>query len=54
MILPDSYKVRNTRTGFIMVGGVRGVYNKAQYLDERRRMMQDWADFIDQLRHDKS
>lgn len=30
--------------------GIRGTYNKAEYLDERRRMMQDWADFLDQLR----
>lgn len=30
--------------------GVRGVYNQAQYLDERRKMMQAWADCIDALR----
>ena len=30
--------------------GVRGIYNQAQYLDERRRMMQAWADYLDQLR----
>ena len=27
--------------------GVRAVYNKAQYLDQRRQMMQSWADMID-------
>lgn len=27
--------------------GVRAVYNKAQYLEQRREMMQDWADVID-------
>ena len=32
------------------LGGIRGVYNKAQYLDERRRMMQAWADFISSLK----
>lgn len=30
--------------------GVKGVYQKAQYLDERRRMMQAWADYVDALR----
>ena len=27
--------------------GVRSVYNKAEYLDQRRQMMQSWADMID-------
>ena len=26
---------------------VRGTYNKAEYADERRKMMQEWADMID-------
>jgi integrase len=30
--------------------GVRGAYNKAQWLPERRTMMQAYADWIDQLR----
>ena len=30
--------------------GVKGVYQKAQYLEERRRMMQAWADYADCLR----
>jgi len=30
--------------------GVKGVYQKAQYLEERRRMMQAWADYADGLR----
>lgn len=30
--------------------GVRGVYNQAQYLNERRKMTQAWADYIDRLR----
>jgi integrase len=29
--------------------GVKGVYQKAQYLDERRKMMQAWADYADSL-----
>lgn len=28
---------------------IRGTYNKAQYLEPRRKMMQDWADFLDAL-----
>jgi integrase len=29
---------------------VRAAYNYAQYLSERRRMMQEWADYLDSLR----
>jgi integrase len=29
---------------------VRGAYNRAQYLPERRKMMQAWADHLDQLK----
>ena len=29
---------------------VRGAYNAAEYLAPRRRMMQDWADYVDQQR----
>ncbi|HET8898515.1 MAG TPA: integrase arm-type DNA-binding domain-containing protein [Rhodanobacteraceae bacterium] len=29
---------------------VRAVYNRAQYLPERRKMMQAWADYLDALR----
>lgn len=30
---------------------VRAAYNRAQYLDERRRMMQSWADYLDTLKN---
>ena len=30
---------------------VRKAYNRAQYLDERRRMMQAWADYLDSLKN---
>ncbi|MGH7107204.1 MAG: tyrosine-type recombinase/integrase [Acetobacteraceae bacterium] len=30
--------------------GVRAVYNYAQYLPERRQMMQGWSDYLDHLR----
>jgi len=29
------------------IGGVRGVYNKAEYAVPRKAMLQDWADFVD-------
>ncbi|MBN8491071.1 MAG: tyrosine-type recombinase/integrase [Burkholderiales bacterium] len=31
------------------IGGVRGVYNRAEYEAQRREMLQSWADYIDQL-----
>lgn len=31
------------------IGGVRGVYNRATYADQRREMLQYWADFIGSL-----
>ena len=31
---------------------VRASYNRAEYLDERRRMLQHWADFMDSLQDD--
>lgn len=34
------------------VGGTEGVYNMAQHLPERRKMMQAWADYLDGLRAD--
>jgi hypothetical protein len=30
---------------------VRAAYNRAQRLEERRKMMQAWADYIDGLRN---
>jgi integrase len=29
---------------------VRAAYNRAQYLDERRKMIQDWANYLDHLK----
>ncbi len=29
------------------ISGVRGVYNRAEYLGQRREMLQAWADFVD-------
>ena len=34
--------------------GVRGIYNKAEHLPERRKMMQAWADYLDKLREGKN
>jgi integrase len=29
---------------------IRGTYNKAHYLDQRREMMQAWANYLDKIR----
>ena len=29
---------------------IRGIYNRAEYLPERRRMMEEWANYLDELR----
>jgi integrase len=31
---------------------VRAIYNRAQHLDARRKMMQNWADYLDELKAD--
>jgi integrase len=31
------------------IGGVRGVYNQAQYLEDRKVMMEDWSNYLDNL-----
>lgn len=36
------------------VQGVEGVYNMAEHLPERRKMMQAWADYLDTLREGNS
>jgi integrase len=33
---------------------IRGTYNKAQYLEPRRKMMQDWADLLDAMLSDRN
>ncbi len=32
---------------------VRAVYNRAEYMEERRKMMQEWADYLDNLAENK-
>jgi integrase len=31
------------------IGGIRGVYNKAEYLEERKLMLRQWADYVESL-----
>jgi hypothetical protein len=33
---------------------IRAAHNYAEYLPERRRMMQEWADYLTELRADKA
>jgi integrase len=35
------------------IGGVRGVYNRAQYAEQRRKMLQFWGDYIEELASEK-
>jgi integrase len=35
------------------IGGVRGVYNKAEYAEQRRKMLQFWGDFVEGLAGEK-
>ena len=30
---------------------IRGIYNRADYFEERRVMMQEWADYLDKIAH---
>jgi hypothetical protein len=32
---------------------VRGTYNKAIYLEDRKKMMQAWADYLDRKRNEE-
>ena len=36
------------------ISGVRGVYNRAEYAEQRREMLQFWGDYIDQLATENS
>lgn len=31
------------------IGGVRGVYNRAEHAEQRREMLQAWSDYIERL-----
>ena len=31
---------------------IRAVYNKAEYMPERTKMMQEWADYLDKLKNE--
>lgn len=35
------------------IGGVRGVYNRAQYATQRKEMLQFWADYVDDLANER-
>lgn len=36
------------------IGGVRGVYNRAQYAEQRKNMLQCWADYVEELTSEKA
>jgi len=31
------------------ISGVSGIYNQADYLEERKSMMEDWSNYLDNL-----
>jgi len=35
------------------IGGVRGVYNRAEYAEQRRKMLQFWGDYVEGLASEK-
>ncbi|MCH2240939.1 MAG: integrase arm-type DNA-binding domain-containing protein [Aquabacterium sp.] len=41
---PDAVEMQ---LAHVSMGKTRAAYNRARYLDERRRMLQDWADWLD-------
>lgn len=43
---PDVIEAAQARA----ISGVRGIYNRALYLEERKDMLQQWADYLDALR----
>lgn len=48
---PESYSAAlETETYNHTIKGVRGVYNRAEYADQRREMLQAWADMVDEWR----
>jgi integrase len=36
------------------IGGVRGVHNRAEYAEQRRKMLQFWGDYVEGLAREKS
>lgn len=36
------------------IGGIRGVYNRAEYANPRKQMLQAWADYTDSLAQEKT
>ena len=36
------------------IGGVRGVYNRAEYSSQRKEMLQFWADYVEGLASEES
>ncbi len=45
-------KTIETQLAHIDQNKIRGIYNRAKYLEERTRMMQAWADYLDALKQE--
>ena len=47
------YDVIEAQLAHTSADKIRAIYNRAQYMEERRKLMQSWADMIDDLRAKK-
>lgn len=47
--LPEFLRKLDAYDGHIQTKLARAAYNKAEYLPERRQMMQHWVDYLDSL-----
>jgi hypothetical protein len=36
------------------ISGVSGIYNRADYLEQRKLLMEDWSNYLDNLQGDKT
>ncbi|MGH1456039.1 MAG: tyrosine-type recombinase/integrase [Alphaproteobacteria bacterium] len=45
------YEIPDTQLAHGKGGSVRKAYDRAKYLEQRTKMMQDWADYLDNLKH---
>jgi hypothetical protein len=47
---PDAIETQLAHKG---ADRIRATYNRAEYMEERRNLMQAWADYLDKLRDEK-
>lgn len=45
-VMPDVIEMCLSHT----IGGIRGVYNNAQYLEQRKEALQKWGDYVEECK----